>query len=258
MFTPLEIKEKLEPLLASLGLREQEIQAFTTSLALGPMSVSTLADHLGMSAPNAYKVIAGLEKAGLTQFSQTKRRGQLFSVVSPQVLTEKLESQQMGMQRMKDEYQNLLPDLLANYHQGDAPSRIRVLNGKRQFEAAITKMFEEAKDNLIFFGSVADFVGSISQERFQLLTKDRIARKIMLRSLMLPSKEADALLSSQQNEMREARILKSAPPFTTSFQLSHSQVILWQPKAPLAIIIDDEYIIEMLRSMFEVMWNASI
>ena len=57
--------------------------------------------------------------------------------------------------------------------------------------------------------------------------------------------------------MRETRVLKTAQPFVTLFQLYANKALIWQPKAPLAILIEDEYIVQMLRSVFDVLWKQS-
>jgi hypothetical protein len=57
--------------------------------------------------------------------------------------------------------------------------------------------------------------------------------------------------------MRETRILQGGAPFATSFQLFANKVLIWQPKAPLAVLIEDEYIVQMLRSIFYLLWGKS-
>jgi hypothetical protein len=43
----------------------------------------------------------------------------------------------------------------------------------------------------------------------------------------------------------------------TSFQLFANKVIIWQPKAPVAILIEDQYVIAMLKSIFDKLWEVS-
>jgi hypothetical protein len=44
---------------------------------------------------------------------------------------------------------------------------------------------------------------------------------------------------------------------TTAFQLFGKKMILWQPEAPLAILIEDEYLISMFRTIFYSLWEIS-
>lgn len=57
--------------------------------------------------------------------------------------------------------------------------------------------------------------------------------------------------------MRTTRFFHGKIPFVTGFMLYANKVIIWQPKAPLAVLIEDEYIVEMLRSIFETLWSGS-
>ena len=73
----------------------------------------------------------------------------------------------------------------------------------------------------------------------------------------MPSKDAETLKASDAKEMRETRILKGLAPFAPIFQLYANKVIIWQPKAPLAMLIEDEYITQMLRSIFNALWEKA-
>jgi hypothetical protein len=73
----------------------------------------------------------------------------------------------------------------------------------------------------------------------------------------LPGSDAETLRANDAQELRETRIVSGATPFATSFQLFANKVLIWQPKAPLAVLIEDEFIVQMLRSIFYVLWNKS-
>lgn len=247
----------LAPMLHELGLRDQDIDLYTYALAFGPMPITKLADHLGMSAPNVYKLIARLAAVGLSSFSAKSGYGRSFTVVAPSVLSELIQKKREEVERMSNQLQAFMPDLLANYHQGDTPTKVRILQGKDQFHTAITRMFDEAKDEVLVFGSIHDFIGCIAPTAFEALTKRRLQRGIGVRLLVLPCKEVEHLERNAQKEARQIRTISDAPTFSASFQLSQHQVIIWQPQAPLALIIEDEVIVAMLRVMFEMLWEKN-
>ncbi len=252
-----EVKENVYDSLRQLGLTELEINLYTISLLLGPSSISELAKHLNMPRPNVYKVIAGLEKHGLAKFSEREKYTRTFTVESPSIILEQLRQKQEAVSDLGQHLVSTMPDLLALYRQGDTPTKIRVLEGKEQFFKIYNQIIEEAKDQIEFFGSAWDIVAFISWEQQREWAKRRVAKKIRVRSLLLPNKEIESIKKVATEEMREFKILKGANPFVTSFNIFSNKVVLWQPKAPLAVLIEDQYIVQMFRSMFYLLYDKA-
>jgi hypothetical protein len=57
--------------------------------------------------------------------------------------------------------------------------------------------------------------------------------------------------------LREIRIIKDLDPFVTGFQLYANKAFIWQPTGSLAVLIEDEYIVAMLRSVFNALWESA-
>ncbi len=252
-----EVKENVYRALRELGLTEPELKLYTLSLILGPSPIATLAKSIGVSRPNLYKVIMGLEKHGLAKFTERKKYARDFSVEPPTIVLQQLRRKQETVSGLDRDLTSAMPDLLAFYHQGDAPTKIRVLEGKEQFLNVYNQILDEAKDQIEFFGSAADIVQFTSWENQREWAKRRMAKKIMVRSLVLPSKEAATISQSSKSELRELRILRGTNPFTASFNIFANKVAIWQPKAPLVVLIEDEYIVQMFRSIFYKLYDHS-
>ncbi|TSC82330.1 MAG: Transcriptional regulator, TrmB [Parcubacteria group bacterium Gr01-1014_19] len=252
-----QVEENVYDSLRQLGLSELEINLYTISLLLGPSSISELAKHLNMPRPNVYKVIAGLEKHGLAKFSEHKKYSRSFTVESPTLVLEKLRQKQEAMSDLGQHLTSAMPDLLALYRQGATPTKIRVLEGKEQFLKIYQQILDEAKDQIEFFGSASDILAFISWEHQREWAKRRVAKKINVRSLVLPGKGVDLIKGVAKEELRELRIFKSASPFTTSFNIFANKVVLWQPKAPLVVLIEDQYIVQMFRSIFYTLYDKA-
>ncbi len=253
-----DIKQKLGPLLRELGLKENEIDLYTYALALGPVAIPVLAECLGISPPNVYKLIAGLEAHGLTQFSKRKRYGRLFVVESPDVLRTKLDHKRREIGEMAHLFQESLPDLLANYYQGSAPMKIRVLEPGPQVVDAFRRVFDDAKKEVLFCGSIDHFVELMGEEEAYFKSvEERISRGVKIKGLVFPGKYADWMMARPPSDGRETRILKTANPFITSFQSSTRTALIMQPKVPMVLLIEDQFIVEMFRSIFLMLWERA-
>lgn len=257
MANQIYLKKNLYSALLEIGLRENEIDLYTTSLAVGPATVASLAEYTGITRPNIYKIISTLEKHGLTNFSQRKKHSRKFVVEPPSVLLKKLREKKDEIVEITDKVTDLMPDLYSLYHQGENPTKIRLLKTEEEYISAVTQMLNETKFEICFFGSFDDFVSTVTLKIFEKFTDLRLNRNILSRTLILPSKYGVILKSKEKSENREIRVISNDLHFNTSFQLSLHSVIIWQPIGSLAILIQDEYIVAMFRSIFEMQWKQS-
>jgi len=252
-----EIKQNVYNALKELGLSELEIKLYTISLLLGPSSLSTLAKHLGISRPNVYKIINGLERHGLVKFSDRKKYARTFMVESPTTVLEKLRKKRDKSEELDYQFTAIMPDLITLYRQGETSTKIKVLEGKEQFLKLYDAILEEAQGQTEFFGSLTDAINATSLEQQKEWGVKRARKGIKLRSLILPSKELESLRGINKKMLREIRFLKNIESFPASFQIFANKVIIWQPKVPLAILIEDENLVKMFRNIFETFWKQA-
>lgn len=256
MISQNEVKQNLYTSLKELGLTESEASLYITSLALGPTTIVELAEHLNMPRPNVYKVIAGLERNGLAKFSERKRHARTFVVESPTVVLKKLREKREAVATLDQTLVGAMPDLLALYHQGETSTKIKVLQGKDQWLKLFFQVLEETKGPIKYFGSADAFIGMISWETEKEWIAGRLQRGIHINVLLTPGEDATTLGTNDAKEMRTTRIYRGES-VTTGFMLFANKVIIWQPKAPLAILIEDEFIVQMLGSVFDMLWHKS-
>ena len=252
-----QLKQNLYTALKELGLTELEINLYTISLALGPSPISVISSQLKISRPNIYKIIKGLEIHGLTKFSEMNKYSRRFMVEPPTTLLEKLRQKKETISRLDNGLISVLPDLLAIYHQGEGTTKIKVIEGRDQYLKLYYQILEEAKDEMQYFGSADDFIKFISPAAEQIQIEKRIKKNLFIKILVLPGSLAEAMKKNDALEKRETRILKNVQSFTSSFQLFANKVIIWQPKSPLAVLIEDQYITEMLRNVFNLLWEKT-
>lgn len=255
MLSQNELKETLSTSLADLGLNEQEINLYVVSLKLGPSAIATLATVIQVSRPNVYKLIASLETHGLARFSTRKKNSKVFMVESPTVIADLLRDKREEIDRQTRLITQSMPDLLGLYRQGDLPTKIKVFEGNDACREAFFRIFDETKEKLFYFGSVKDLFDFVNDDPEKSWMIERVAKKVFIDVLVLPSVEADRLKAKDATQYRETRILKDATPFTSSFYVYGKKIILWQPKAPLAVLIEDENMASMMLSMFSLLWN---
>ncbi|MDO8240525.1 MAG: helix-turn-helix domain-containing protein [Candidatus Moranbacteria bacterium] len=241
--------------LKELGLSDLEIETYIISLKMGASSISGIAKHLNIARPNVYKIIKRLEEKGLAKFSDKKKYSRNFFVEPPSLVLEKFREKKQEYSQKENALVSAMPSLLANYQQGEMPTKIKIFHGNDDFRKIFFNILEEANGKIWFCGSVQDFIGFISWADEKKWIKERLEKKLFINALLLPSKDAETLKETDEKELRETRLLKGFFPFQTSFQLFGNKVIFWQPLAPLAIVIEDKYLVEMMESIVDKLWE---
>ncbi len=258
MLSQIEIKQTLYTSLQELGLHEHEIELYSTSLALGPSPIADLAKALNINRPNIYKVISELEKHGLAKFSERKKYNRNFMVESPTLIRDLLNKKRETLSEQDTKLFTALPDLLALYRQGELPTSVKMFEGKDQFLKIFFQVLEESKGEILYCGSAQDlisgFIGWAEEEKW---IAKRLKNKIFMKALIFGGADAEKLSLDDVAQMRETRLIKNMMLFPTSFHLYANKMIIWQPKAPMAMLIEDEYIVSMFKSIFSVLWEQN-
>lgn len=242
--------------LKELELTDHEARLYVLSLEVGPHPIGQIAEKMGISRPNIYKLIKGLESRGLAALPSGGKLKR-FSVASPSLVAELLEKKQQKDKELKNDFSALLPDLLVKYQRGDLPSSVRIYKGRGQYIGAFFGMLDEGKDSLDFFGSVDDFLNLIDMDDQRDYLKERVKRGLKSRTLTLPGPNADRISGEDKENLRETRIMMQLVPFKASFHFFADKVIFWQPENLLAIRIEDDLIVAMLKSMYENLWEQA-
>ncbi len=252
-----EVIDSLYKSLEELGLSEYEKKLYILSLENGPSSISNLAREINISRPNVYKIIAGLEKHKLTNFSQNKNYTKSFMVESPSAVAELLKNKNKQLKNTVDKFESILPDLMVSYKQGELPTKIKTLIKKEDIIDVFEQVFDEARDEILFFGSSKSLNDFISLSRVEKQIRKRIKRGVKTKLLVFCDEDAMSFKKRDIGELRETRFLENFDFFSTSFYLFANKAVIWQPKTPLAILIEDEYIIAMLMSIYKVLWSMA-
>lgn len=256
---PLSKYEPMYAALTELGLTGNEQKLYVASLSTGPTSLTALAEQLGIPRPNLYKLIESLEQKGLVASSMRKRYARHFVVESPTVVAERLREQREREARTDRAFVDALPSFLSQYRQGEGALKIRVLTGRAEFARMFDHMFDEMEGELLFFGSILDFDRAVGRDEIMRNVDRRVARGVNSKTLLLPDGRGYLSMDRHRDQLREVRYLNTLTTFVPAFHVFMNKVIIWQPETPVAVVIEDEYVVAMFKSIFMDYWkNRSI
>lgn len=74
---------------------------------------------------------------------------------------------------------------------------------------------------------------------------------------LLPESDRSYLTKEEHvAQLRDVRYLPEDNQFISSFHIFSNKIIFWQPKTPMAVLVEDEYLVNMFVQMFELIWTT--
>lgn len=247
-------RDELDKALDEINLSVTEKDVYLASLAYGPVSVSQLAEKMGYQRPYLYTVINELRSKGLVAGSGTRYKKD-FVVESPSTVLHLLRKKRGYLDNLTSNLAVELPRYLASYKQGGNATQVFVYEGSQKFIELYEKIFEEEAEETLYFGELKHFLSVVTAGNNETWLKKRIEKKIWMRFLPVQTEEVNKY-PSDPKEYRETRII---PPelckeLPATFQVFGNNVIFWQPETPAAIVLHDQYIANMQRKIFDLLW----
>ncbi len=250
-----ESQNELEQALSELGLSSTERSVYLTSLKAGPLSVVKLAEKVGLERPYVYTVIQSLrEKRLASQSSQRYQKS--FVVESPSVVLDLLRKKRTDLEALAKNVSAELPRYLAQYKQGANTTQVYLYEGKKRFLELYDRIFEEEPAETLYFGNLDHFINVVEQSGVETWMKRRIEKKIKMRFLPVESPRVKDF-PTDPTQYRETRVIPKSlcDNVPATFQVFGNSVIFWQPETPAAIVLQDHYIAELHRNIFELLWK---
>lgn len=250
---PVEMEKLLYTVLAQVGLAAPEIRLYVLSFTLGPSKISTLSTKSGISRPTAYTLIDRLIEVGLAN----GRRGngvRDFWVKSPMQALSMLKGKNSAGRQLQEDLLSSMPSLLSLYHRTKNPPKMQVVEGQDALVVLRDQILEEERTEILFCGSAKDYIGMLPSGAREPWIRRRVRLGVKARVLV---PEGKMLKDDDGKELREVRVLKNVPTFPTTFQIFGNKIVLWQPLAFYAIVIEDAYFVDMMRSTFYGLWAGS-
>lgn len=251
---PGPVSSELDNALEELGVTQSERELYSLSLASGPMTAQEFARHLGLQRPYLYTLMNGLRSKGLMP-SVTSKYQKKFIVEPPNVVLELLRKKKTAIDALSVNFSSSLPKLLAQYKQGGVATQVMFYEGKAKFMELYDRILEEEDAETVYFGEAEHFLTLIGEIRLEHWIQRRKEKGVRIKTLMVDSMRARSI-PSDINELRETRVIdRAVKDLPASFQVFGRSVIFWQPHTPLAVVLQDEYIAQLMRGAFSLLWS---
>jgi hypothetical protein len=184
-------------------------------------------------------------------YKVNKKNTKEFTVRTPSNLLSLLKSKNAQMQTLEKELKENLVWLNTPFD----TKNIKVIDfvkDKHSFRTLVIDKYTNSKKDILYFGSTASYASIIGVEIIDILIDIRVKNGI--KQCIIAT---DGYLSETDNQkiLRYIKTIKSIQPNTASYNVFDDCVIFWNDKIMGCVVINDMYIVNLMRFNFETIWN---
>ncbi len=237
-----------------LGLNGEEANLFEIlNTSKQNLTVTILANRLGVQRLKVYNILDKFNQMGLMESIDSKKG---IKMQSPTVILSYLEAKKIENEQVLNSYSNLLPELLFQYQSTSKAPFITVVENKNDVIRLFLGLYREANSNIYFLGNSGQFEDYVGTMVINELIKMRIEKKLELK--ILAYEEGTILHEYSSVNLSQKRFVKWLPADNKSqgyIHFTERKVVLWNPILSRAVVISDQTIASLYKSVFETMWN---
>ena len=244
------------------GLEEKEATVYGYLVETGGSFPSEIAEHTKLNRSTVYKILGILSIRGLV--GEVEKKKKLFYY--PESPAKFLRSVKTKITLAEDAYQKaseLVPELEGLFHSHEGKPRVTFYEGKDQVVATYMMQVQEKKYEMLSFASTDHLKAFMPPKTFREYIKLKEKIGISARGILPDTPSNRKFLDETHAGIKKgvvptARyIQKEMFPFSgeiVMYGTNKVQIVKFDEQAPIAVVIEDEMIHNMMRMIFELSW----
>jgi len=238
-----------------LGCTPSEIRFLLALYHLGPATIPLIAHRTRIRRSSAYLIFQSLLQKSLLVEDQKGYAKKIYPL-EPAKLVSLLASRQRQFRHQELELESKLPDLQSFFNTSQIQPKVRVFQGN-------SGLIQVWRDILSAPGEILLWTNQQTENRFFMggnhdkFIAQRLAKKIPIRVLAVPSPESDLLVAADSQSLRHTKILPPQVTFSAETYLYANKVaILDYDKDIIGVIIESQPIFTAQKAIFELTWTT--
>lgn len=241
--------------LEELGLGQNEAVLYEILLKTMDASIPYLLKNSSFSRTMLYYILGNLESFGLIK-AEKKGKKTVYNVEPPEKLAEMVEDRAKEFHKQKDLLHDAMGDLYSTYRLAHNKPGVKFFEGLEGFKTVTNDSLKAQGEILTFLDvdATQKYASGINQE----YVKERIKKGIPKRQIAVDTPFTRARYKNY-SPLLEVRLMPPAvSPFKTSVQIYNNTVSFstLNDKKMIGVIVEDEQIAQLHRSLFEYVWHT--
>lgn len=247
---------ELKKVLAGIGLHEKQIAVFSVLLESGsPMFVATVAKAAKLNRTTTYDILRELATKGLA--SQVKKDGAVrYQSIAVELLSAYIERRREALEESKKDLAKIIPQIKLLRSKGKVLPKVQFFEGRQAVEQAYEDVLENNQEKFLRGISSMDAVYSQFDDGWvEYFLKKRT--KLGIRCLdLVPDTEGGRRSKADDHKyIRTTKFLPARYNFEGDVSIYDNKVGLFTyvKENPVAVIIEDTAIADMMKKFFDFM-----
>lgn len=235
--------------LKSLGLSKQEASVYLAAFKLGGATASAIAKESGMQRTAIYPILKTLAEKGLVNIYFKKSR-KIFHAQKPSRIAEIFS-------RKLEYFNKLIPTIESLDKKQAQIFGLRFIESKDELENFYEEILEEYKNKEYYIIGNASAWEGIDPEFFIKFRKRRGVNGI--RTKLLLSFDSQKINPTEKELLREYKYLSEKYLFKSTIDIYKDKILIVSPKlSSLAVVIAIPAMVDIFKSMFEIIWDSTL
>jgi sugar-specific transcriptional regulator TrmB len=245
-----------EKILAASGLSPKEASIYEVVLGLGQATASEIYKKTPFKRGLVYKILDQLAEKGLITRLNLPGKADIFKIEHPYKINEMLDSQAQKLKYYKKSIDELMPQLVSNYNLAFNKPGIRLYEGEEGLKKLLADTLT-SKEIIYTFSdveAVVKYMDKINQD----YVKKREKLDIKKRIIFVDSPFARKYLKDYHVSVTDSRFVDyKLYPFSSLMQIYDGKVayISLSDKGIISMLITDQNVYQMNKSLFEFIWS---
>lgn len=258
MSRPKPKKDPTTRTLQELDLGENEALLYAEMLTHPRSTVQELATRAPFPRTMLYYVLKQLMERGLVSAKKEKWRT-VYIAENPERLYDLLAKKEQEFEREAGAIRELIPQLKNRYRLAGKRPTVRKFEGIEEYQKALEDVLVSKPQEILGYEVLGEKRPAL--EMRDTYERRRAARKTQKKILFFESDEALLFLKNHPyNDFTQFRSIEkgSIEPFTVDLALYNGKLLYtsyYDEHEPTAILIEDEALYAMQKSLFEKLWD---
>lgn len=241
--------------LQAVGLSDNEAKLYSLMLERPESTVQELCTRSPIPRTMLYYVLNQLSARGLVTPKKNRSRT-VFLAESPAALYDLYSKKERELEKEREAVRSLIPQLKRRHHLAGMRPTTRSFDGVEEYQKALEDSIISCPKEILSYEIISEKKPACEvREHYE---KRRVARKIQKKILFLASAEALRIQKTYlYNDFTRFRSFCKDSVTFTDVMLYDGKLLYanFSGHEPAAILIEDQALFEMQKSMFETLWK---